>query len=134
MALTDGNGLPLALCLASASPHERTLVEETLERSFLPILPTYIIADKAYDSDALDTETRERFGAEIISPHRRGRKRNATQDGRKLRRYRRRWKVERLFAWLHNWRRVVIRWDYHAANFLAFVKLACIMQLMRRCL
>ena len=54
-----------------------------------------------------------------------------TQDGRVLRRYRRRWKVERLFAWLHNFRRVVIRWEYYPENFLGMVQLACAVILLR---
>ena len=61
--------------------------------------------DAAYESDQLDAELAQR-GIELIAPHRRDRKRK-TQDGRPLRRYRRRWKVERLFAWLQNYRRVV---------------------------
>lgn len=44
-------------------------------------------------------------GIELISPHRCNRK-NRTQDLRRLRRYRRRWKIERLFAWLQNFRRL----------------------------
>ena len=43
----------------------------------------------------------------------------------------RRWKVERLFAWLHKFRRIVVRCDYHAENFLGFVHLACIKILLR---
>ena len=47
-------------------------------------------------------------------------------DNYSLRRYRRRWRVERLFAWLHHFRRLVIRWEYHVENFLAcFVSVAC---------
>ena len=57
-----------------------------------------------------------------------------TQDGRSLRRYRRRWKVERLFAWLHNFRRLVNRWEYDVMNFFGFVQLGCIVILLRRCL
>ena len=38
---------------------------------------------------------------ELIAPHRKNRVRPATQDGRALRRYRRRWKIERLFAWMN---------------------------------
>ena len=38
----------------------------------------------------------------MIAPHRKNRKKGKTQDGRKLRRYKRRWKIERLFAWLQN--------------------------------
>ena len=56
---------------------------------------------------------------EMIAPHRMGRRNPPTQDGRPLRRYCRRWKVDRLFAWLHNSRRLVTRWEYHAENFLA---------------
>ncbi|MCA9416829.1 MAG: transposase [Candidatus Omnitrophica bacterium] len=48
-----------------------------------------------------------------------------------LRRYKRRWKVERLFAWLHNFRRLVVRYEYHSQNFQAFVHLGCIMILLR---
>src|ERR1700745_437409 len=54
-----------------------------------------------------------------------------TQDGRELRRYCRRWKIERLFAWLHNFRRLVIRWEYHEANFLGLLQLGCVLILMR---
>ncbi|MFC1812604.1 transposase, partial [Thermodesulfobacteriota bacterium] len=59
------------------------------------------------------------------------RKKPRTQDGRKLRRYRRRWKVERLFAWLQNFRRLVVRYEYHAENFLGMVLLGCAKILLR---
>jgi IS4 transposase len=55
-----------------------------------------------------------------------------TQDGRPLRRYRRRWRVERLFAWLHHFRRLVIRWEYHVENFFGMVRLGCIQILLRQ--
>jgi transposase len=53
------------------------------------------------------------------------------QDGRKLRRFKRRWKIERLFAWLHNSRRIAVRYEYHSDNYLGFVHLACIVILLR---
>ena len=59
------------------------------------------------------------YGIEMIAPHHSIRTRTLTQDGRTLRRYRRRWKVERLFAWLHNYRRIVVRWERYPENFLA---------------
>jgi hypothetical protein len=59
------------------------------------------------------------------------RKKPKTQDGRKLRRYRRRWKIERLFAWLHNFKRLPIRYEYHADNFLSMVQLGCAIILLR---
>ena len=126
MAVADRTGLPIAIGVASASPHEVKLVEATLDRSFLGEAPVRLIGDKAYDSDALDERLRRERGIEMIAPHRRNRKRRRTQDGRALRRYRRRWKVERLFAWLHQYRRLVTRHERHVENFLGFVHLGCI--------
>jgi transposase len=131
MAISDGHGLPLAVHVASASPHETRLVEPTLERRFLAETPERLIGDRAYDSDPLDVQIRERFGVQLVAPHNSTRSRKTTQDGRVLRRYRRRWKIERLFAWLHNFRRVVIRWEYYPANFLGMVQLACAVILLR---
>jgi transposase len=70
-------------------------------------------------------------GIEMIAPHKRNRKKPKTQDGRSLRRYKRRWKVERFFAWLQNFRRVATRFDYKAENYLGFVHLGCIVILLR---
>ena len=131
MAISDGHGLPLAVHVASASPHETRLVETTIEQRFLAETPQGLIGDRAYDSDRLDAQIRERFGVEVIAPHKCTRSNTPTQDGRVLRRYRRRWKIERLFAWLHNFRRVVIRWEYYPENFLGMVQLACAVILLR---
>ena len=89
-----------------------------------------LIGDMAYDSDRLDQALLEE-GIELIAPHRSNR-RHLTQHGRPLRRYRRRWKVERLFAWLHNFRRLVVRYERRLENFLGFVHLGCILILLRR--
>jgi transposase len=131
MAIADGAGLPLAVGIASASPHEVSLVEETIDRRFLTATPDRLIGDRAYDSDGLDERLREEHGMELIAPHRSNRTRAATQDGRALRRYKRRWKVERLFAWLHNFRRLITRHERHPGNFLGFVQLGCICILLR---
>ena len=80
----------------------------------------------AYDSDNLDDQLLNERGVEMVAPHRKGRKKAEIQDGRKLRCYRRRWKVECLFAWLQNFRRLVVRYEYHVENFLALVYLGCI--------
>ena len=130
MALADASGLPLSVCAASASTHEVTLVEETLEGRFVSEKPERLIGLLAYDSDPLDAQLREE-GIEMIAPHRRNRKKPKTQDGRKLRRYKRRWKIERLFAWLHNFRRLVVRYERRAENYLGFVRLGCIVILLR---
>jgi transposase len=55
-----------------------------------------------------------------------------TQDGRALRRYKRRWVVERFFAWLHNSRRLVTRWERHVENFVALLQLGCMRILLNR--
>ena len=124
------NSLPLAVSVQSASPHESQLVEAVLAGSFLDELPARLIGDKAYDSDALDQRLKAEYDIELIAPHR-GQRRVRTQDGRKLRRYNRRWRVERLFAWLHWFRRLVIRYEYHIENFLGFVHLACLVVLLK---
>jgi transposase len=90
-----------------------------------------MIGDRAYDSDPLDQQLKQQYGIELIAPHKINRSRPRTQDGRKLRRYCRRWKIERLFAWLHNFRRLVTRWEFYEANFLGLVQLGCILILMR---
>ena len=56
------------------------------------------------------------------------------QDGRRLRRYRRRWLVERTHAWLQNYRRVLVRYERLAALYLGFVHLACALIVLKRVL
>jgi transposase len=130
MAICDRHGLPLAVYVASASPYEPHLVPATLDARFLRELPTRLIGDRGYDSDGLDATLLNRYQIEMIAPNR-SHRRIRTQDGRALRRYRRRWKVERLFAWLHNSRRLVTRWEYHVENFLGMLQLACARILLR---
>lgn len=132
MAITDAHGLPVSVCVASASPHEVTLVEQTVAASFAGAHPEKLIGDRAYDSDPLDETLQRKHGIELIAPHRNNRRKAATQDGRALRRYRRRWRVERFFAWLQNFRRIVTRYEYYALNYLGFVQLGCLVILMRQ--
>lgn len=60
--------------------------------------PERIVAAKGYDSDALRDGLKRR-GIELICPYRGNRKRRKHYDGRKLRRYKRCWEVERTFSW-----------------------------------
>lgn len=109
-----------------------TLVEKTLDVCLTEEQPKRLIGDKAYDSDKLDARLKDERGIEMIAPHiRNRRRRKTTQDGRPLRRYRHRWKVERLFAWLHNFRRIVTRWDYRPEMYLGFVQLGCMAILLK---
>jgi hypothetical protein len=98
IAVTDDAGIPLAVHATSASPHEVTLVLDTLKERFLRQRPRRLIGNRAYDCDPLD-------------------KTLAQQN----------------FAWSQNYRRGLVRYDYHLENFLGFVHLACILIFMPRC-
>ena len=130
MAVADRSGLPLACWIASGPRHEAKLVLDTLRARFVRALPKILIGDKAYDSDPLDVEL-AKHRVEMVAPHH-PRRSNKTQDGRKLRRYRRRWMIERLFAWLLRSRRLVTRYETKAEVFLGFLRLACARLLWRR--
>jgi transposase len=130
MAMADRAGLPLAVPIAAASPHEVTLVEPTLAACVVNARPAHLIGDNAYDSGPLDARLAEQ-GIELMAPHRANRKKPKPQDGRPLRRYKRRWKVERLVAWWQNCRRIWVRYEYHAENDLGVVQLGCTIILLR---
>jgi transposase len=130
MAVADRNGLPIAIGIASGPRHEAKLVVDTLGQRFVRGRLLRLIGDKAYDSNGLDAELR-RQGIDMIAPHHPTHT-TKTQDGRKLRRYRRRWLIERFFSWLMKWRRLVTRYEYKPENFLALVQLACAVILLRR--
>jgi transposase len=129
MAVADCHGLPVGLSIESASPHEVKLVDSALVEMVIAEAPQNLVGDNAYDSDKLDTELRQ-YGIELVAPHRSNR-RNKTQDGRRLRRHRRRWKIERLFAWLQNFRRLVVRYERQANNFLGMLHLGGCLILLR---
>ena len=132
MATVDQKaGLPISILLASASPHEVTLVEKTLDESFVDVDPMQIIGDKAYDSDDLDDILFCERGIELVSPERKNKKTHR-QTEEDLVDYKNRWKVERFLAWIQNWRRITTRWDYYAENYLGFIQLACVVMLVKR--
>jgi transposase len=142
MVVVDGQGLPLGDYLHSASPAEVRLAEATLAtirvgRRHRPGRPRQkperVITDGGYDSDPLRARLRRR-GIELICPHKKNRVRPPTQDGRKLRRYKRRWIVERTIGWLGNFRRLVVRYDRSLTIYGAFFHIACFMIVLRRVL
>lgn len=90
-----------------------------------------MIYDEAADSDPLRTRLRKRR-IELVCRHRRNRVKPPTQDGRKARRLRRRWKVERSISWLQNFRRLVVRYEYHAHLLHGFVQLASLIMVRGR--
>ena len=133
MAVVEANGLPIGLRVCTAGEHEVKQAEDTILECWTVELPQRTIADRALDSDALDQSLAE-FGVEVIAPQRKNRRpENKTQDGRKLRRYKRRWKVERFFSWLGNLRRLLIRHERKVRNYEGFAHLATIIILVRNC-
>jgi transposase len=134
MVLVDARGLPVAVDTASASPHESQLVQRLFDFMLTLETPPRVIGDKAYDSDRLDEELAHQ-GIEMIAPHRRSRKpEKVTQDGRSLRRYDRRWTVERTIAWFQNFRRLCIRWEKSTQLFSGFLQLGCTILLLKEVL
>jgi transposase len=133
MALATDKGLPLSISIAAGNRHDVVLTDQTLDAAFVDELPEYLIGDRAWDSGKHEHELAKQRGVELIAPKRLGKRPSRRkQDGRKLRRAKRRWMVERLFAWLQNFRRLVTRWEYKAENFLGFLRLGCIVIMLRR--
>ncbi len=138
MVLVDGGGLPLGVRLESASPGEVTLAEATLAEVKVPRprgrprqKPKRVIADRAYDSDPLRERLRKR-GIDLIVPYRKNSKKRKHEDGRRLRRYRRRWIIERTNAWLGQFRRLLVRHEHLLSTYRALFYLACLWITLRR--
>jgi transposase len=130
LAIVDRHGLPLSVRTHAANHHEVTLVHLSFNFYLLEAKPEHLIGDRAYDSDGLDDDLKE-DGVNMMAPHRSTRKLK-TQDGRHRRRYQRRWLVERFLAWLQWKRRLLIRWEYYATNFLGVGQLASITMLLKQ--
>ena len=90
MAIADTSGFPVAAHIESAWPHEVKLVEETIDSGFTEYAPNKLIGNKSYYSDDLDQRLLDERNVEMVAPHRKERKKPKTQDGRKLKVYRRR--------------------------------------------
>jgi transposase len=139
MVVVDGQGVPVGSTVTSASPAEVKLVEETLATIKVPqkrrgrpkTRPRLLTGDKAYDSDKLRLALSFR-GIKLLAPHRKNRKYARKQTDQELEPYRRRWKVERTFAWLGNFRRLVVRWDRLLTVYMGFFHLACIVSTLRQ--
>jgi transposase len=140
MVVVDGEGIPLAYHLDSATPAEVKLLEATLdnvtvesiEDDAAPPQPERLILDTGYDSDELRERLLDERGIEVVCPHRSNRIRAPLQDGRALRRYRRQWKVERTFAWLSNFRRLVVRYEHKLVVYRDFFHVACLFIALRQ--
>jgi len=130
--VVDASGLPLGLAAAGANESEQALLVPALND--IPVdVPegTPVIADRGHDSDPLRDEV-EDAGFVPVIPHRKNRVRPSRNDGRRLRRYRHRWLVERTNAWLHCYRGLAVRWAYYPFMYVALVYLSFIHLALQR--
>lgn len=130
MLATDKQGTPLGAYLTAATPAEVTLVAETLARTPHAAYMQRFIADRGYDSNPLRSALLQRDIMPII-PKRVNNKRAICQDGRVLRRYAHRWVVERTFAWLGWFRRLVVRHERLMTTYRGFFHFACALLTIR---
>src|SRR3989454_11404186 len=140
MVLVDDQGLPLGVRLESASPSQVALAEATLDEVRVPRRkgrprqkPERVSGDRGYDSAPLRQRLKKR-GIELIAPYRKNNQGRRYEDGRKLRRYKRRWIVERTNAWLGQFRRLLVRHEHLLSTYRAFFYLACFWITLRHCL
>lgn len=122
--LTDGRGVPLAVAVEGANVHDQKLVTATFQS--LPIRRPkpqprkrqHLCADKGYDARAVRRAARRR-GYTVHIPL----KGEDAQVRNRRHARARRWVVERAHSWTNRARRLLIRWEKKAANYLAFVHL-----------
>lgn len=117
--LTDSKGLPVAVIVGPANRHDSQLLVATLQACKIPLRGSLLIADKAYYGRASATAA-ARVGTQLIVPVKEGGSMPA--NTRRLLGYR--WRVERTFAWLNQWRGLATRYDRKAANYLGMLHLA----------
>ncbi len=77
--------------------------------------------DKGYDDDAV-REVLEEFGS---TAHIKARGEEAKELNQEAGKRARRWVVERSHSWMNRFRRIPVRWDKKAENYLSFLHFAC---------
>ena len=116
-ALVDANGMPLVLKLSEGQAHDGRSAQDMLGNLGLGQI---LLADRAYDSDALRAEMEKQGAWANIKPMP-GRVRIPAFSAF-LYRYRN--LVERFFNKLKHFRAIATRFEKHDANYLALIKLA----------
>lgn len=125
LLLIDAKGIPLSAYATAAHHNEVNTIETLVDERKLDRKPRRLLYDRASDADWLRDGLRCR-GIELICPHRSNRRKPPRQDGRTLRRYIGRYRIERSISWLHNFRRLVTRWEFYCDLFEGFLHLACL--------
>ena len=134
MVVADGQGIPLGIELTGTTPHESTLIEKTLDTIRVTCLGRgrprkrfpRLIYDRAADSQPLRKRLKRERKIDLTCLQRSNHQ-VKVQDGSKLRRYRRRWKIEQTNAWLQGFRQILVRFDHKVMMYAGFAYLACIM-------
>ena len=130
--VVDASGLPLGMAAAGADVSEQELLKPALDDVPVGVPPgTPVIADKGHDSDDLRDELEDDDYVPVI-PHRKNRVKPSRNDGRRLRRYRHRWLMERTNAWLHCYRGVAVRWSHYAFMYVGMVYISFIHMALQR--
>jgi transposase len=125
--LTEGQGVPIGLAVDGANRHDMKLVRDTLESIIIdrpePTLeqPQGMCMDKAYDFQEV-RDTLSEFG---FTAHIRARGEEAKAIRAEAGKRARRWVVERTHSWMNRFRRILIRWEKHPENYIAFLHFAC---------
>jgi transposase len=125
--VTERGGIPIGVATDAANVPETDLAGAALADipADIPVpFGVPVVADRGYDSDPLRGQL-DLDGFRPLAPHRRNRVKPPTNDGRRMRRYKRRFIVERTFAWVHSYRRVVTRFERRIDLYDGFVHLAC---------
>jgi transposase len=139
MVLADGAGTPLGVHLEAASPSEVKLVEATLASVKVRTgkrkrgQPKRLPGDRGYDSNTVRTLLMQQ-GIDPIIPARSNNHVATHQDGRKMRRYKRRGIIERSNSWPQTFRRLVVRYERSEKIFAALVHMACALIALKRVL
>jgi transposase len=125
--------------IAATLQAEAKLAEQTLEAVMVARRgkggpkkrPVNFIGDKGYDSDSLQKRLK-RLKIDLIAPNRNNRKKTEIQDCGKLRRCRKKWKVERTFTGIGNFRCLVVRYKRGIKMYRSFFHFACLIIILNR--
>ena len=132
MLLIEGKqGLPLAEDVFAANFQEKSAVEPLIAKRMRGIRkPRNLLGDANFGSQPLTRRLWRRYGVCLTAPPKRHYV-NFFHDARRLRRIRRRWKVERCFSWFKFRRRIDVRWEVYTEHYLGFIQLYCCMVLLK---
>jgi transposase len=133
MLLVDGNGIPLALTIRSAQQSEMKLALEVVDQA--KRRPKRVVADRGYDWKVLRKELRARKITPYIPKRQGWRSQKKHPMSNRLKYwYRKRWVVERSFAWLQNYRKLTVRWEHSTTTYAGLMHLALVMLCLGRVL